>query len=41
MWVHGQWEHGNGILLDAEQRIGTVKVFEDYIGNENIVPDSL
>ena len=38
-WVHGQWEHVNGVLLDAEQRIGTVKVFEGYSGDSHSVPD--
>ena len=38
-WVHGQWEHVNGGLLNAEQRIGTVKIFEGYRGDSNIVPD--
>ena len=38
-WVHGQWEHVNGVLLDAEQRIGTVKIFEGYSGDSHIVPD--
>ena len=38
-WVHGQWEHVNGVLLDAEQRIGTVKVFDGYSGDSHIVPD--
>ena len=37
MWVQGVWEYVNGMLLNAEQRIGTVKVFEGYMGDS--VPD--
>ena len=39
VWVHGEWHHINGVLLDAEQRIGTVKVFSAYMGNGENVPD--
>ena len=39
MWVHGQWEHVNGVLLDVEQNIGTVKTFDAYTGDLTSVPD--
>ena len=39
MWVHGQWDHVNGILLDAENKVGTVKLFDAYSGNSHAVPD--
>ena len=39
IWVQGTWEHVNGLLLNAEQRIGTVKVFEGYMGDSVPVPD--
>ena len=39
IWVHGEWDHVNGVLLDAEQWIGTVKVFESYSGDVQNVPD--
>ena len=39
LWVHGQWEHVNGILLDAENKVGTVKLFDAYTGGDVAVPD--
>ena len=39
IWVHGQWEHVNGILLDAENKVGTVKIFDAYTGSHTDVPD--
>ena len=39
MWVHGQWEHVNGVLLDAENKVGTVKLFDGYFGDAVAVPD--
>ena len=39
IWVHGTWEHVNGVLLNAEQKVGTVKVFDGYYGDSVHVPD--
>ena len=39
IWVHGTWEHVNGVLLDAEQKVGPVKVFDGYYGESKTVPD--
>ena len=39
IWVQGEWDHVNGVLLEMEQKIGTVKVFDDYFGDVSCVPD--
>ena len=39
LWVHGQWENVDGVLLDAEQHIGTVKTFDSYSWGDDTVPD--
>ena len=39
IWVHGVWNHVHGILLNAEQHIGTVKEFSGYCENVHPVPD--
>ena len=39
VWVHGEWHHINGVLLDAEKQIGTVKEFSAYIRDIGYVPD--
>ncbi|MCV6575517.1 MAG: retroviral-like aspartic protease family protein, partial [Cohaesibacter sp.] len=39
IWVQGEWDHVNGVLLETEQKIGTVKVFDNYIGDVTCVPD--
>ena len=40
MWVHGQWDNVNGVLLDVEQHIDTIKVFDSYSwGDDKAVPD--
>ena len=39
IWVQGEWDHVNGILLESEQKVGTVKVFEDYMGDMTCAPD--
>ena len=41
IWVHGEWCHVNGVLLDAEQQIGTVKEFAGYMESEKNVPEFL
>ena len=39
IWVHGSWDHVNGVLLETQQKIGTVKIFQDYSGSHHYVPD--
>ena len=39
IWVNGVWNHVHGVLLDAEQKIGTVKSFSDYFGEVHCIPD--
>ena len=39
VWVHGAWNHIHGVLMNAEDKIGTVKIFSDYIGDVHTVPD--
>ena len=39
IWVHGEWCHVNGVLLDSEQQIGTVKEFAAYMESEKKIPD--
>ena len=39
IWVQGEWDHVNGILLESEQKVGTVKVFDDYLGDVTCAPD--
>ena len=39
IWVQGEWDHVNGVLLETEQKIGTVKIFDDYLGDVTSVPD--
>ena len=39
LWVHGQWEHIDGVLLESEQHVGTVKVFDSYSWGDDHVPD--
>ena len=39
IWVQGEWDHVNGVLLETEQKIGIVKVFDDYLGDVTCVPD--
>ena len=39
IWVHGEWCHVHGVLLDSEQQIGTVKEFAAYMLGEKTVPD--
>ena len=39
IWVQGEWDHVNGMLLETEQKIGTVKIFDDYIGDVTYIPN--
>ena len=39
LWVHGQWENVDGVLLDSKQHIGTVKTFDSYSWGDDTVPD--
>ena len=39
LWVHGQWERIDGVLLESEQHVGTVKVFDSYSWGDDHVPD--
>ena len=39
IWFHGAWDHVNGVLLETQQKIGTVKVFKGYSGSLHDVPD--
>ena len=39
IWVQGAWEHVNEVLLDAEQEIGTTKLFHVYYGDSSTTPD--
>ena len=39
IWVHGAWDHVNGVLLETQQKIGTVKVLKGYSGSLHDVPD--
>ena len=39
LWVHGQWNYVDGVLMNAEQPVGTVKVFDSYSWGHDSVPD--
>ena len=39
MWGRGEWDHANGILLDTEHKISTVKLFDTYSRDVTYTPD--
>ena len=39
VWVHGEWDHVNGNLLNTQHKIGTAKLFENYSGDVTYTPD--
>ena len=38
-WVRGEWDQVNGILLDTQHKIGTIKIYENYFGDITCTSD--